>query len=244
MKSLGLIIFFLLMNNQASAKETLRVVTEDLPPYQIVVDGKLIDGRSYQIVKELLRRSEYKPRIEVLPWARAYSIASTQDNVLIFSMVRSKTRETHFHWLQLVDSMAYHFYALSARSELKINTIDETLNYTVATVRNSFEANSLLNMGFVEGKNLFLTLSYKAAWQMVLLERADFTYASHLIDEPLFNPQIGKPDLFVKSFSPGQKLDLYIAASLGTKEPILEKLKVTLLSMQQDGSMENLLLLQ
>ena len=233
MKKLLLLIFTTLSFFSCMA-ETLRVVTEDLSPYQIVVDGQLVGGRSYLVVKEMLKRADLQPRIEVLPWARAYSIAASEPNVLIFTMVRTAQRDPHFHWLAKLARGNYGFYSLTSRTDLPVDSLPALLKHTVASVRNSFEASSLVNMGFVEGKNLILTVNYNEAWQMVLLGRADFTYDSD-------TTKTSAPELFSKGYSSEQTSDSYLAANINTDAKILRRLEASLQSMRQDGTMARLL---
>lgn len=223
------------------AAHPLRVVTEDLPPYQIVVNGKLVAGSSFLLVDELLKRADINASIEVLPWARAYAIASSEQNVLIFSMARTASRETNFNWLIKLDSLTYNFYSLATRPELQIQSLSDVLQHSVATVRNSFEANALLKMGFVEGENLILTVSYIEAWQMVLLERADFTYANYIMKEATYETKTGKSVSYFRGYNPGQSSDLYLATNINIDAEVLHKLQTSLQSMQQDGTVEKLL---
>ncbi|MFT4941868.1 MAG: polar amino acid transport system substrate-binding protein [Paraglaciecola sp.] len=158
-----------------TSAQTLRVVTEDLPPYQIVVKGKLVGGSAFLLVKEMLERAQLESRIELLPWARAYAIASADANVVIFSMTKTLERESYFHWLLKLDHLNYSFFSLTSRPEVRVNNLTEALSHTVSAVRNSFEARTLMKMGFREGINLILTVTYKETWQMVQLGRVDLT---------------------------------------------------------------------
>jgi polar amino acid transport system substrate-binding protein len=236
-----LCLMLVLGSSVCASAQALRVVTEDLPPYQIVVNGKLVAGSSYLVAKEMLERAELDSRIEVLPWARAYAIASTEPNVVIFSMTRSQERDPYFHWLLKLDSLTYNFYSLSSRPEAQVNSLTEVLNYTVATVRDSFEAKALVKMGFIEGKNLILTVTYKEAWLLVQMGRANFTYAYYVAQDDIFKVPKGKQPLFFKGYNVGQSFDLYLAANINTDQEILDKLKTSLLAMQQDGTMTALL---
>ena len=61
---------------------------------------------------------------------------------------------------------------------MNIETTKDALNYRAVAVRNSFEANSLKSIGFIEGKNLILVVDSFTAWQMLKVGRADITYAN------------------------------------------------------------------
>lgn len=76
----------------------IRVVTENLAPYNMVEGGQ-ITGLSTEIVKAVLNNVGVSPRIEVLPWARAYDLALHSDSVLIYSIARTPQREHLFKWV-------------------------------------------------------------------------------------------------------------------------------------------------
>ena len=232
------LLILLLSLSPVLAANELRVVTEEYPPYQTVVDGRLVSGTSFNLVKELLRRADFNSRIELLPWARAYAVATAQANVVIFSIARSAEREAYFHWLYKLEGLSYHFYALAARKDLQTSNLTDISRSTVVAVRNSFEAASLMELGFIENKNLILTLNYKDAWQMLMLGRADFTYANQLIEGVIEGTPDDNSPLFTKSFNIGETSDLYVAASINTDKAILKKLQASLSAMQHDGTIK------
>jgi polar amino acid transport system substrate-binding protein len=78
--------------------ETLRILTEDLPPLNYVPNGFAV-GPSVEIVKEIQRRIGSHTKIEVYPWARAYQIALAEDNVVLFGVSHTPHREHKFKWV-------------------------------------------------------------------------------------------------------------------------------------------------
>jgi len=238
MKKFITFICYLMLCRSVQA-ENLRVITENLPPYQIVVNDKLVGGSSVLLVKEILKRANINADIEVLPWARAYRIASHNSNTLIFSMARNKTRESQFIWLVKLKNLTYHFYSLTSRPHLKAKNITEMLKHTVVTVRNSYEANSLKNFGFSEDKNLILTNTYSTAWKMLSIGRADYTYANELITETLNQKITSSTQLYKQAFDLGDTSDLYIAANVHMSSELLTKIKHSIETMRADGTLKN-----
>ena len=106
-------------------------------------------------------------------------------------------------------------------------------------MQNSYEAQALTNMGYVEKQCLILPRDYQNAWQMLALGRADFTYASEFFDEIFFESFDSNSPLFVKAFNRDETSTLYIAASINTDASTLLKLKQSLESMHKDGTAEN-----
>jgi polar amino acid transport system substrate-binding protein len=244
MKVLSIIfpIILFVYSNVTFSSNAIRVVTEEFPPYQVLDNDKLVSGTAFFLVEEMLKRANIKTQVEVLPWARAYAIASTEPNVVIFSLARNETRENKFKWLYQIDSLNYHFYTLSSRPDLQQVNLADALGYVAVTVRNSYEAQALTSMGYVEGENLILTCDYQDAWQMLALGRADFTYATQLFQDAFVELPSNNPPLFVKAFHRNESSALYIAASVNTDVSTLLKLRLSLKSMHEDGTAEKLLL--
>eukprot|EP00828_Plagiopyla_frontata_P029713 TRINITY_DN38511_c0_g1_i1.p4 TRINITY_DN38511_c0_g1~~TRINITY_DN38511_c0_g1_i1.p4 ORF type:complete len:132 (-),score=43.09 TRINITY_DN38511_c0_g1_i1:62-457(-) len=78
----------------------LRVVTEDWPPYNYSEHGK-VTGVVTEVVLAALDRSDLDYTVEVLPWARAYKLARTEPNVMIYSILKLDSRAPLFKWLKL-----------------------------------------------------------------------------------------------------------------------------------------------
>lgn len=214
--------------------QQVRVVTENLPPFQIVENNKVVAGSSFKIVAELLKRANIQSPTEVLPWARAFRIASTEPNVIIFSITRSEERENQFHWLLKLHTLNHSFYALKGRPELDVSSTEDLLSRSVVAVTNSYEANALKEFGFTEGLNLVQTNNYATAWQMVKKGRADYIYADEFVGNPVFNAMNITPDLFDKKFRIGGSLDLYVAASIETASDTLELLRHHIAQMKSE----------
>ncbi len=85
-----------LENSQASQ---VRVVTEDISPYQFINDQGQLDGYCAEVVNAMLLQAKQTPTINVMTWARAYDIALRLPNIMIFSLARTEEREQKFHWI-------------------------------------------------------------------------------------------------------------------------------------------------
>jgi polar amino acid transport system substrate-binding protein len=75
------------------------VVTENSSWLSTIDAQGNIAGRNTQLVKDILARAGLKADFQVLPWARAYRMAATRPNTLIYSIARTSTRESQFIWL-------------------------------------------------------------------------------------------------------------------------------------------------
>ena len=76
----------------------IKVVTEDLWPLNYLQDGEL-KGKSAQVVLSALEKSGLSYQLEVLPWPRAFKIATEQPNTVIFqSFERIKENSNFTGW--------------------------------------------------------------------------------------------------------------------------------------------------
>lgn len=123
--------------NQAEQPVTsLKVVTEALPPFQMINDDGQLDGYSIELVRHLLKRSNIEAQIEVLPWQRAYRYSQEKKNVIIFSTGRTKEREDLFHWVGLLHSQELYFFRLATNKVDDSQGLESLKKYNVGVTSN------------------------------------------------------------------------------------------------------------
>ena len=207
----------------------ITVVTEDLWPLNYLQDGEL-KGKSANVVLSALEKSGLSYQLEVLPWPRAFKIATEQPNTVIFSIVRTKKREQQFHWLaQISTSDDIHIMTLSNSELSKENTKEQLLNYPIAVQTKSVSYYYLRYLGF---KNIRQVRSVKQGILMLLNARVDLIVGrkSGMLKILI---QLGPLTPKLKTVLISDVMSSYIAASLGTDPEIIEKLTRALKSHQQ-----------
>lgn len=202
---------------QVSAAPTFSIVTENHPPVQYELDGKVV-GTATEILRDVLSKGEFKGDIKVMPWARAYKIALSQKNTLIYSMLRTDKREHKFHWIGPISKLNVALIALNSRSDINVKTLSDAKGYVVGTIRNSYSHDFLMTKGFSVQENLFVFAT--------MVEEVDL-FAKGKIDLLLTDPntighqlhKIGKSaaDIEVKMWVPELTRDLYLAANINTE---------------------------
>lgn len=79
-----------------------------------------------------------------------------------------------FHWVCPLSSNNIHsVYKLSTRDDIKINTKEDLLNYSMNVTRGTFPHEHFLGQGMKEGVNLQLTATNDANLLMLLKKRVD-----------------------------------------------------------------------
>ncbi|WP_291327502.1 ABC transporter substrate-binding protein [Desulfovibrio sp. UCD-KL4C] len=101
----------------------LTIITENSPPLNYKKNGKII-GVSTELVQEIMRRTNKVYPIKVMPWARGYALALKKPNVVLYSTVRTRSRENLFKWVGPIATLKWVLFAKSG-SGLKISNWDD-----------------------------------------------------------------------------------------------------------------------
>jgi polar amino acid transport system substrate-binding protein len=166
-------IVFLILSfiySHDSYSENITVVTEYLEPYQIKNDDGSLGGYMTEIVRSLFRISGDIPEISVMPWARAYQIAKTEKNVLIYSIVHTDERSEHFEWIGKVSVNNLFLWGLKNKFPRPMKSIKELNKYHIAVLRNSNVDKYLESHQFTNLRPLTLEVQLL---KMLLLQRVD-----------------------------------------------------------------------
>jgi polar amino acid transport system substrate-binding protein len=103
----------------------LKIVTEtNYPPITFKNKNNQPDGLAVEVTKKIMQNLKLKQKIDMLPWARAYSLAQTKPNIVLFSVSRTKQRDKLFQWAGPIYSMKSSFYA-KKDSKIKINNLED-----------------------------------------------------------------------------------------------------------------------
>ena len=105
------------------AQAQLRLLTEDAPPMSFMREGEP-SGFSVEVVRALLARTGDSGQIELMPWTRALHLAQQEEDVALFSTVRTTERENRFQWVGPIVVGTTSFYSLKSR-ELVIDTLEQ-----------------------------------------------------------------------------------------------------------------------
>lgn len=219
----------------------INIVTENLPPFQIVQKNKETTGLATEIVKEIFDRANINYSIIVSDWSIAYKQAVENMDVCIYSMVRLPFRESLFQWVGQITSASTSFYSLREKN-IVLNHFDDALKYRVAVNENYASHHFLLKKGFKTEKNLYVLKNYKALLKMLEV-RKDSIDLVLLNDEILIN-KLNSPSK-VKKYRKHPvihdfRFDFYLACSLKTSPSVVLELSTSLQSMKADNTLKEL----
>ena len=225
MKNLLFIIFLLLSSASQSNEIELEIVTEEWPPF--IVNGQEVSGVVTKNVREILQFTDIKYSINVYPWARSYHLATSNPNILIYSIYRTKQRESQFNWLcPIYKSTPIHAYKL-AKNEINIDSLEGMKKGVVGLMRGDNSYSYFLQKGFQEGVNIDSSSNEETNLKKLIKGRVDVVIQSKESLNYRLESLGAKKLNMVSGMAIGhdQSLEHCMALSLGTKTEIINKLK-------------------
>lgn len=220
------------------AADPIRIVTEELPPYNMTEGGRLT-GLSTEVVQAVLKEIGVQASIQSMPWARAYDIALNSENVLIYSITRTAQREKLFKWVGVIAPMNWYLFAKPERN-IRLNQLDDARKYQIATVKDDAGEQYLVSRGFVVGKNLQSNNKYEYNYEKFKLGRVDLWISIELNalylmrkagDDParMVVRTLALPDL-------GNDDGLHMAFSQKTPDAVVERFRKGLEAIRKNGT--------
>ena len=231
MKRLLIVISTLLMAVFAEAGD-IKIVTEDFPPYNYEENGE-ITGLSTKVVRAVLKELGMNPEIRVYPWARAYKMASEQENVLIYSILRTAEREKLFRWVGKIAVSEMYFFRLRERNDIKISSLGDAKKYTVGVTRETAPHQYLSERGFdlrevVSRDDLNIRKLVGRRIDLMPYYEAPFL---HKVRNLGYDPGNFEKAYFISDASE----ELYMAFSNSTSDKIVEKFAKALERIKTNG---------
>ncbi|MDH0746805.1 transporter substrate-binding domain-containing protein [Pseudomonas sp. GD03842] len=220
-----------------SSTAPLRVVTENLAPYNMLEHGK-VTGLSTEIVQAVMDTVGTSPRIEVLPWARAYDLALHADNVLIYSIARTPQREHLFKWVGAIAPTSWFLFSLAERP-IVLGSLEEAKRYQIATVNQDVGEQYLLAHGFELGKQLQSSSMYEHNYHKLKVDHVELWISNELNVISLMRKNGDDPRTMVRSLALPDLSNpegLYMAFSLGTPDAVVERYRRALEQVRANGT--------
>jgi len=117
----------------AYGDSSIEIVTSEFPPYSYSDKGK-ITGVGTETVEAVLKDLKMKSTIRIYPWKRGYTKASTEKNILIFTISRTEKREDLFKWVGIVSPNSAAFFKLKNRKDIIVNNLNDAKKYSIGSV--------------------------------------------------------------------------------------------------------------
>ena len=212
--------------------DKIRVVTSVFPPFSYSENG-VVKGVAVDQARRMFAELGFDPKIEIYPWARTYTIAEREPNVLIFSMGRNAQRESQFKWVGEITGFDVHIYRAGHRSALQLSSLEDAKDYKVLGLIKDIKSDYLRS----QGVDVLDVRSEELGIKMILAGRADLMTS----DRNAMNYRLKKMGLDPRAVEPIFPLrelskPLYAAFSKDTDDSIVERFRDALAKSVIDKS--------
>jgi polar amino acid transport system substrate-binding protein len=227
------VLLALALAGSAVAAGRLRLLTEESPPNNFVQNGKLT-GLSVEVAQEIMRRLGSTQPIELMPWARAYRIATdpSAGSVALFMMGRTPEREPLFQWVGPLATSITAFYGRSSGAPQILSLADARALPNILVPREWFSYRMLAELGFA---NLEPVDTPEMMMRMVMKGRAPVFVISNGMLPPLAN-KVGAQEGDFRPLYELSKTQGHLAFSLATPPEVVRSWQQALDEMKRDGT--------
>lgn len=219
-KQLVIIFTFSVLPIGLALANSLSVVTEE-SSLQYSKGNKVV-GPATELVKAVLKQAEIDGNFRIYPWPRAYKLAQTKSNVLIYSMARTPQREKQFKWVGEVIPLDYQFFKLKSKQSINPKEFTDTKSYRIGTIKdgaihNFLKKNSFRNISTASNEGAYIKMFMAGRVDMIIVNKSSLRKrcAVFKIDCSLIEPVLPIPQI---------STGLYIAVSKQTDDTIHQKL--------------------
>lgn len=222
---LSALVLGLLLSKAAVAAQPLRVVLEVSPPHQTLENGK-VGGLTTAVVEAMLLQAGLSASYEVYPWARAFKIAATTPDVLIYNMARTPEREAQFEWIGVVTRYKFGFLKLSRREDIQVSQLADIKHYVVGAQREDFSAEWLRDSAKQPAQKLALQPDVLETWRLLVNGKLDLMIDDpQAIDDMLHQHQLERSDIEFVLFPPELAQHTWIALKKGSSPELVQRLR-------------------
>jgi polar amino acid transport system substrate-binding protein len=222
----------------ASAGAELQVVTEELPPFNMTVDGHMT-GLGTELVEAVLKEAGLTASFQSMPWARAYDLALHDENVLIYSMARIPEREAQFQWIGPISATRWYLYSLAGHN-IPLAHLDDAKRYQIGVVKQDASELYLSGHGFRIGENLQSSNRRELNYEKLKSGHVDLWIANEVNANWLVRQAGDDPARMLVKALPipdlGGATGLFMAVSLKTAPEMVARLREALQRLQDNGS--------
>lgn len=215
----------------------LHVVTEDTA-YSYLQDGQ-VSGTASRVVEATLQRAGVTDyHVGLYPWARAYDMALSEPNVLIYLIARTPEREALFRWVGEIMRIEYHFYKLRSRDDIQVPDLEAAKAYRVGVMREDVRHQYLQAKGF---HKIVVAAQNAENFRRLLNGQVDLVPMPERDILVLCREAGIDPASVERVFTPDAATRLYLAFSRQTDDATVQRVQAAFEQLQADGTVARLM---
>lgn len=221
---------------QDNEEVNLQIITEDFAPYNFRSEDGEITGRSTDVVEEILSRLSLNIEIQLMNWNKAYAMALSKPDVILYSTFRTDDRENLFQWVGPIASDEILFYALKG-SALVIRSLEDAKAVSaIGVVKDDARHQLLVQNNFT---NLKLYPTDVECYKALANGEVDLVLGINA-SMAMMAGQAGLDPSELTSVYSVRKTPIYIAFNKNISSDIVEEWQNTLNQIKRDGTFDNI----
>jgi polar amino acid transport system substrate-binding protein len=232
---LSLAFIFVFLSLRPASATDLKAYTEEWPPYNFMV-GNEIKGISVEILQAACVRAKLSCEFQIVPWARAYKTVSETPHTVVFTIARTKSRESQFFWVGPILPRTIWIYG---RPELAttVRNLKDLANTRIGVVRSEAAYDELVAAG-VPLSAILVTSSNDDAIKSFIrgginaVANTEIGMAWNLSKFDRFAPAV------VKLLRLNSEVSYYFALNLKTDPEIVKRLQASIDRLRQEGKID------
>jgi polar amino acid transport system substrate-binding protein len=236
----GIYFYFIicLFFSAISHAENLKIYTENGPPLNYLDKNGKMTGFAIEIVNEIQKRVYSNHKIEMVPWARAYSFVTDpmNSNVALFSMTFTEKRRNLFKWVGPIAQASWQFYA-RADSTIRIHDLEDAKRVSkIGTYRKDVREDFLKSSGFTNIESITIPA---LNLHRLLSGRIDLWITSNVAATKTAENE-GIDFQKIKPIFTFKTKGLYIAFHKNTPDSLVNKWQQAYNDMKDDDTLESI----
>lgn len=218
----------------ASAHE-LAAYTEQWPPYNYTEGGE-VKGIATDMLRSACVLAQITCRVELVPWARAYKVASQIPNALVYTTARKPSRESEFLWVGPILPRTTWVYFRAGQAG-GIRDLKDLARLRLGAVRDEAAYQDLLDLGVPE-KAFLLEATNANVLKMLM---------SNMVDA-MVDTEVGmawnlraaglEPGVVTRRFKLSDEGSYYFALNLKSDPALVRALQLALDKLRHDGKLD------
>lgn len=210
--------------------EPISVLTEPYPPYNFEKDSE-IRGAAADQVHIIFSKAQVDYRMQILPWARAYSMATSEELTCIYSTTHTDERDKLFKWVEPLGGGRVVLIR-KAGTPPDPKNLEDAREFTIGVQRGDYAADYLARNGFTK---LDLASDFNQTLLKLLSGRIDLAMTSEAAFEA--EKAQGQPLEAVLTMPAA----IYaLACSLDVPDDVVNRLQTELTRLIMDGTQDEL----
>lgn len=217
----------------ALAAPPLMITAEHSPPASMKVGNEVL-GREGEKIREMLARTGYAYKIDVLPWKRAFTMAQRDPYTCVYSTSRTPEREQQFKWVGPTDEAEWVLMGRAGR-KYNVHSLDDARKLRIGTYNGDARDEFLRARGFdVDGAS-----DNAANPKKLMLDRIDLWAVGVRNNDLSAMAQFAAPEQLVPVLT-FHHVKVYLACNPSVPDEMVGRMNAALDAMRKDGTFTRL----